>query len=160
MDLTPRKRSKIITLVEYAGKTQREIATLCRVSQSVVSKLVKLYKASDSLSPKRKNKCGRKRKTTASDDRYILQQSRIDPKKTSDALERDLSTHRIDVSSSTVRRRLLEAGRPARKPYRKQLLTTAMKKRDLHGLTITRAGQKKTGQRLCSLTSRTLRFKD
>ena len=36
-----------------------------------------------------------------------------------------------DTGISTVRRRLLEAGRRARKPIKKQLLTTAMMKKRL-----------------------------
>src|SRR3989442_1431818 len=120
MDITPRKRSKILTLIEHSSKNQREIAQLCNVSQSTVCKIAKLYREYGSLSPRRKGICGRKRKTTEKDDRYLLRQSFKDPKKTSDQLQRDLATHGVHVCSSTVRRRLLCAGRPARKLYQKQ----------------------------------------
>uniref|UniRef100_A0A3Q3J165 Transposase Tc1-like domain-containing protein n=1 Tax=Monopterus albus TaxID=43700 RepID=A0A3Q3J165_MONAL len=44
-----------------------------------------------------------------------------------DALKVDLKEKGIEVSSSTVRRRLLEVGRKAYRPVKKQLLTKAMK---------------------------------
>ena len=50
-------------------------------------------------------------------------------KKASHELRQALSEHGISVSSSTVRRRLLDAGRPAYRPVKKQLLTKAMMKK-------------------------------
>ena len=52
-------------------------------------------------------------------------------KKTSKDLQRDLAIVGMNVASSTVRRMLFEAGRTARRPLRKQLLTKAMKKKRL-----------------------------
>jgi len=131
MDISPKKRSKILTLIQHSDKSQCEIARLCNVSQSAVSKLRKQFTITGTLSPRRKGACGRKRKTTDRDDRFLIQQSKRDPKKTSDRLQRDLAAHGVNVCSSTVRRRLLAAGRPARKPQKKQLLTAVMKKKRL-----------------------------
>uniref|UniRef100_A0A3Q3R911 Transposase Tc1-like domain-containing protein n=1 Tax=Monopterus albus TaxID=43700 RepID=A0A3Q3R911_MONAL len=80
-----------------------------------------------SVSPKRKGKCGQKRKTTPRDDAYLIRESAQDPRKTSDVLKVDLKEKGIEVSSSTVCRRLLEVGRKAYRPVKKQLLTKAMK---------------------------------
>lgn len=131
MDTTPRKRSKILTLLEHSGKSQREIAKLCKVNQSTVSRLRRLYTETGSLSPTRRGRCGRRRKTTVRDDRFLMKQSVINPKKTSDQLQQDMAKIGTIVCSSTVRRRLLAAGRPARKPSKRQLLTEAMKKKRL-----------------------------
>lgn len=129
MDVTPRKRSKIVTLSEIEGKSLRNIASQCDVSVASVSRIVKAYREKGSFSPQRKGKCGRKRKTTQRDDKMLLRISVKNPKLTSSDIQKELSTFNVDISSSTVRRRLINAGRRARKPIRKQLLTNAMKKK-------------------------------
>lgn len=129
MDLTPKKRSKIITLHEYSHMTQRDIASVCQVSVGVVNKLIRQRIETGSISPKRKGRCGRKRKTSARDDKLLLRISKLDPRKTSIVLKKELEVAGVHIHSCTVRRRLLENGRRARKPIKKQLLTTIMKKK-------------------------------
>jgi len=70
MDITPRKRTKMVTLHEHTPKTYREIAALVCVSLVAVSRVIKLKQDIGSVSPKRKRseKCGRKKKTTPRDD--------------------------------------------------------------------------------------------
>ena len=82
----------------------------------------------DVTTTKRRDQCERKRKTTTCDNKMILQNTFKDLRKTSEDLQRDLATARVNVNSSTVRKRLLEAGRKARSLCKKQLLTVAMKK--------------------------------
>ena len=59
------------------------------------------------------------------------QKQRQKSKKTSVDLKRDLSAAGVNVDSSTIRRRLIERGRLARRPKKKQLLTPIMKKKRL-----------------------------
>lgn len=129
MDVMPKKHTKIVTLSEYTTKTYREIACIVGVSHQTVSRVLRLKKDTGSISPKRKGNCSRKRKTTSRDDVTLLRESRKYPRKTSDALNMDLKSKGITISSSTVRRRLLEAGRRARRPIKKQLLTKVMKEK-------------------------------
>ena len=88
---------------------------------------MKMKKETGSVTPKRKGKCGRKRKTTPRDDAYLIRESVKDPRKTSDAIKTTLGEKGIEISSSAVRRRLLEVGRKAYRPVKKQLLTKTMK---------------------------------
>ena len=127
MDVTPRKRASILTLHEHTGKTYRDIAVAVGVSLATVSRVIKMKKETGSVIPKRKGRCGRKRKTTPRDDTCLVRESVKDPRMTSDTLANDLREKGIEVSSSTVRRRLLEVGRKAYRPLKKQLLTKAMK---------------------------------
>ena len=83
----------------------------------------------DVTTTKRRGQCERKRKMTTRDDKRILQNTFKDLRKTSKDLQRDLATAEVNMDSSTVRKRLLEAGRKARSPCKKQLLTVAMKKK-------------------------------
>lgn len=131
MDITPRKREKIITLSEHTSMSQRDIARTCGVSQGAVSKIVKLKKETGSVNVKRLGNCGRKRKTTPRDDSFLLRKSKLDPRKTSQDLQQDLAASGIVIHDSTVRRRLLENGRRAIRPQKKQLLTDRMKKQRL-----------------------------
>lgn len=131
MDITPRKREKIVTLSEHTTMSQREIARTCGVSQGVVSKIVKRKRETGSVDVKRLGKCGRKRKTTPADDRFLLRKSKLDPRKSSQDLQQDLAASGIVIHDSTVRKRLLESGRRAIRPQKKQLLTERMKKQRL-----------------------------
>ena len=94
------------------------------VSLGAVNKILKESKETGNVEIRRKEKCGRK-KTTKSDDAKLLRDSRGNARKTSEELKRDQD----EISSSTIRQRLLAQGRKARRPKRKQLITTGMKKK-------------------------------
>ena len=147
MDTTPRKRVKILTLHEHTAKKQREIASIEDVNQPTVSRILKQARTTGTLGPKRKEKCGKKRKTSTRDDIRLLRKSKKDPRKTSPMLRKDLLSSGVNVISSTVRRRLIECGRMARRPVKKQLLTTAMKKKDLTGQKNIETGLQRTGEK-------------
>jgi DNA-directed RNA polymerase specialized sigma24 family protein len=51
MDLTPGKRSKIITLYEHTSLTHREIAEQSQVSLGAVNKIIKIKDETGSISP-------------------------------------------------------------------------------------------------------------
>ena len=131
MDVTPRKRASIVSLRKHAKMSIRDIAAKLNMAKSTVGVIVK--KAEDTGNPGalRKGRCGRKRKTTFYDDKVIIRNSVKDPKKNSKDLQRDMASAGVNISSSTIRRRLLAVGRTARKPVRKQLLTAAMKTKRL-----------------------------
>ena len=101
-------------------------------------------KKTGNVEVQRKERCGRKRKTTKRDDLILLRNSKINPQKNSEQLKRDLDKSGVHVSSSTVGR-LLEKGRKARKPKKKQLLTAAMKKKRFNWAKNTKTGLKMIG---------------
>jgi len=53
-------------------------------------------------------KCGRKKKTTSRDNRYICRQSKKDPFEMSDALNTDWKKKDIQISSFAIHRRLTQ----------------------------------------------------
>jgi transposase len=125
------KRVMIITMSQHTTKTKREIASEVGVSLATVNRIIKRHEESGDISVKRKGKCGAKRKTSKRDDQRLLRSSRNDCRKTAVDLARELAETGVNVTPMTVRRRLIEAGRPARKPVKKQLLTVAMKAKRL-----------------------------
>ncbi|XP_069951387.1 transposable element Tc1 transposase [Cherax quadricarinatus] len=130
MDVTPVKRASIVTL-RNANLSVRQIAKNLNLAKSTVGRILKRADDTGDCGTLRQGRCGRKRKTTPHDDKVIIRCSVNDPKKTSKDLQRDLASAGIIVDSSTIRRRLLEAGRIARKPGKKKLLTFAMKEKRL-----------------------------
>ena len=60
------------------------------LSQSSVARIIRQFKETGLLSPKRKGKCVRIRKATAKDDAYLLRNTKRDPRKTSNVLQKDL----------------------------------------------------------------------
>ncbi|GFW21181.1 hypothetical protein TNCV_1948061 [Trichonephila clavipes] len=64
-------------------------------------------------------------------NKFLVPNSTMHPFKTSIDLQRELLATGVNVDSSTVRRRLIDARRFERKPIKKQLITPAMKKKRL-----------------------------
>ena len=128
MSLSEATRARIVTLDSHSSLKQKAIAQLCGVSQASVSKILKRFRLTASFETIRLGRCGRKRKTSERADRLLLIKSKKNPRLTSEGLRRVLLEHGIQVSSKTVRRRLEEFNRPARRPVKRQMLTSRMKK--------------------------------
>ena len=126
-DTTPRKRASILSLWNLAGSSQR--ARPLDVNQSTVYRLIKQIAKTGSATPRRKGKCGRKRKTSPRDDIFVMSQSKLDPRKTSFDLQRDLALTGSENSASALRKRRIMGWRKAIRPDKKQLLTDNMKKK-------------------------------
>lgn len=128
MSISENIRSRIATLCEHSNLKQKDIASLCGVSQASVCRISKRFRLTGSLDNTRLGHCGRKRKTTKRADRILLVKSKKNPRLTSEDLRRELLLHGVQISSRTVRRRLLEFKRPARRPVKRQMLTRRMKR--------------------------------
>ena len=116
-------------LRDHTSKSQRKIAKSVGVSLESLSSILKQKRETGNVEVQRKGRYGRKRKTTKRDDSTFLRNSKINPQKTGEELKRDLDESEVHVSSSAIRRRLLEKERKARKPKKRQLFTAAMKKK-------------------------------
>ena len=107
------------------------MALKCGVAQSVVSSIKKKMQHGPTGTPQRKRRCGRKRLSSQQDDRALVRLSKANRKMTSRRLMLEMSTAGVQMSSRTVRRRLIEAGLRAYRPRKKPKLTAAMMKRRL-----------------------------
>jgi transposase len=130
-DLSPRKRGQIKVLLDVTNLTCRQIAQKCGVSKNSVSRIKIQMEHGSSGSPKRKGKCGRKRLTTVQDERSLVRLSKSNRKFTSRRLMIEMNAAGVQLSSRTVRRRLIEAGLRAYRPRKKPRLTETMKKKRL-----------------------------
>lgn len=122
---SPKKRSKALTLHEE-GYSLRDIAAKLggKATFSGVRKLVLKYNNTGKLDDKKR--CGRKRKTSDRDDRLLKRLSLSNRRLSSAKLCHAWGKR---VSSSLVRRRLVQCGLKARRPRRKPLLTLCMRKK-------------------------------
>ena len=126
--LTPTKRARITTFHEL-GLTERAISSRLKVSKTAVHNAIKLYQETNQFHDRPGP--GRKRKTTTSDDRWIVRMVKKSPFKTSSQVQKLLGDSGVIVSSSTVRKRLISDGLCAYTPARKPRLTSAMKAKRL-----------------------------
>lgn len=90
MDVTPRKRSKIVTLHQYGNMSQRKIADECKVGLATVNRIVKQFNETGSYSANRIGNCGRKRKTTPQTDRQLIRNSKQNPRLSAVDLAREI----------------------------------------------------------------------
>ncbi|GFT04797.1 transposable element Tcb2 transposase [Trichonephila clavipes] len=111
-----------------AGQSITETATCLNISRQTVSKLWKQFQ-NDGTVVRRPGQ-GRKRMTTASEDRYLALTARRNRKATARQLSSELAAATGAVASrQTIYRRLNEKGLYARKP-RVCVLLSSQKKRD------------------------------
>lgn len=131
-DISPKKYAKLEILLKTTTKSQRDIAKLAGVSASVVNRVKKRLNFSGlPCEPsKRIGCCGRKRVTTPRTDRTLINISKSNRKLTTKSIQVRLgSEYGINISTRTVRRRLVEAGLNARRPRKKPKLTPVMIKK-------------------------------
>ena len=89
----------------------RDIAMAVGVGKSSVSTILRTFQDFGSSSPRRKGKCERKRKTNPRTEETLRRNSKINSRKTSTDLRRYLLNYVVKVSTSTIRKKLLEVGR-------------------------------------------------
>ena len=106
-------RERVVAL-RQEGYKQTDIAEVLGISQSAVSKILKRQREAGNVRPRKSP--GRPRLTTIRDDRQLLNFSRRNRKLPTSRLRRLWRRyHGINVSRSTVNRRLLQHGYRARR---------------------------------------------
>lgn len=128
-ELSEGKRAQIIVL-HSVGLSQVQIAKKIKCSRCAVQTTIKRY--NDTKQFKSRSGRGRKRKTTAREDRYLKQNALKDRRQTAKELTAALrSDHEISISAKTVSRRLNEFGIKARKARQKSWLSETNRKKRL-----------------------------
>ena len=119
-------KGKVLALSEE-GYTQREIAARAGCTQSSVSEILKKKRLTGSV--KDAKIPGRKRKTSTREDRVVVRKSKSNRFKMAPQIKAEMQIeHGVNISVSTTRRRLREAGLKDCKPRKKPRLTARHKK--------------------------------
>jgi len=125
-DLNNCQIASITALLKTGLLTYREIATQCNVSLGSVCSINKKFKNNQKLHNRLQN-CGRKRKTSAQDDRTLVRLIKKNPLLTAMQAKNSLKGAGIELSKSTICRRLNSLGCRSMKCRKVQKLTKAMK---------------------------------
>lgn len=114
-------KERIVNLYR-SGEKQVNIARSFNINKSIVSRIIRQYRVFDDVSVKKKS--GRPRKTTPYQDKRILRYAKNEPFLGSSRIKRRISEELgVEVSSRTVRGRLLEGNLLGRRPAKKPLLS-------------------------------------
>lgn len=108
---TKEKRELILKL-RGEGKTYKEIQDILGCTAPMIANAIKFH-------PKPETR-GRKRKTSAGDDRRIVRYSKMDPSASAKLIQKELQ---LPICALTIRRRLIDKNLFARSPRKVPLLT-------------------------------------
>jgi len=75
MDISQAKRERIIVLAEHTSMTYWQIAENAEVVLGSISRIIKKKQQMGAMDIKRKEICGRKRKTISRDDKFLVKKS-------------------------------------------------------------------------------------
>ena len=115
-------KQKIVDLFKM-GKKKSVIAKSLNITKSAVTKIIQKYDSRGDV--RNAPKSGRPRKTTPRIDKTILRLSKLDPRKSSGQIKNEISKQfGIEVTSRTVRNRLIQGGLYGRVAVKKPLLST------------------------------------
>jgi DNA-directed RNA polymerase I, II, and III subunit RPABC1 len=131
-DLSPRKVALIKVLLDQKRKSQREIAKRPQISPKSEDRVSQAVKNGHGYSPARVRKCRRKTKLSPRTQHKLVQMARKNRRANSQDLQKYLEKYRVEVCASTVLRKLISAGLPARRPRKKAKITPAMAKNRLN----------------------------
>ena len=119
-------RQKIVDLFKM-GRKKSFIAKFLNISKSAVTKIIRKYDSRNDL--RNAPNLGTRRKTSPRMDKTTLRISNINPRKTSTQIRNEiLEQFGVNVTSRTIRKRLLDAGLFGRVDVKKPLLSKKNRK--------------------------------
>ena len=111
MDVTPSKRSQVVSLRQHSGLSIRLIVNQLGIAKSTLVRIVKAADEDGDISIHYRGRYGRKKETTSHNDKMIIRNQDIkSPWKTSKELQNDLATSVVFIDPSIICRRLLASG--------------------------------------------------
>lgn len=117
------RRAQIIILADHTSKTQREIAEAVGTNQSTVQRVLKQYRETGDFTTSYENCGGHNKIFEDRDLRHIRQLCVKSPKARAQDIKTELGAKGEDVSLSTMKRALIEAGCKTRSPAKRPFLT-------------------------------------
>jgi len=127
-DMSPRKRGKVEAMLAIKTLSQRDIAQSLGISQKAVHTVKKRLDMYATSSPRRSS-CGRNMIMTPRARRILVSECKKNRKMTSKQLQGVMESHDVTVSTSCIRRHLIQAGLVARRPRKKPLLNDAQRRK-------------------------------
>ena len=149
MDISQEIRSLVIEKFKE-GVKQKDICMHLKLKKSAVSKLIKRYKTTGSVSSRRKGRCGRKSSLSDRDMRKIYSKSTSDPWLTAREVQTSVGGNSANLTVRTIRNYLRRMGRFTLPIVRLSIANSVVL--DVDGVKIIKLGQKINGGMLYFLT--------
>lgn len=127
-DLSEAKIAEVETLLRHSSRSQRDIASLCRVSQASVQRISKKIHSAQPTEPQRKGRSGRKKAVTKRGQRFLRNLVLENRSITYKQMQEKFQQSGPSVCERTIRRNLHEMGFRSRRPVKKPKLTEKMMK--------------------------------
>lgn len=128
-DVSETVKARILAYLE-CGKTQKQAAEMCGISQQTVSRVAKNFDH-DNLRSRRFGNKNKKKILTPRVERHLTKCVKANCSVTSRELQAGLRNFGVNLSESSVRRSLIKLGYNGRRPRAKPKLTDAMKAKRL-----------------------------
>lgn len=129
-DISDAIKDQIKLLIELEFNNT-QIGKKIGVSRSVVSRVKSKLLKNKSIYNQRIGNIKGKKATNERDDRLLIREAKKNRRATSRQLQQVLQSHGVTVNARTIRRRLFNAGLPARRPRKKQKITPKMAQKRL-----------------------------
>lgn len=126
--LTDEQKIRVLILRER-GLSYEKIAKDIGSTNATVCRLIQKYEKTKTIA--RKPGSGRPRKTTEATDRLILRQVKADPRLTVREIKENLNNVGIDLSETTIRKRIWESGLSGRRSRKVPLISPANRQKRL-----------------------------
>lgn len=128
-DISETVKARILAYIE-CGKTQKQVAEICGISQQTVSRVAKNFDHKNLRSRRFGNK-NKKKILTPRVERHLARCVKANRSITSRDLQAGLRSIGVSLSTSSVRRSLIKLGYNGRRPRAKPKLTDTMKEKRL-----------------------------
>lgn len=120
-------RSRIVALANHSSKTHREIATIFKICHTTVTRIINLERNTGSVVARKRS--GRPKATSQRTDSLIRREVIKDPFISAANIKRNLVPLCNNVTLRTIQTRLANKfNMPARRPAKKPMITTKMRK--------------------------------
>lgn len=131
MTISREVKAQIITLHRHTSKNQREIATELNISQTTVSKVIKIWSETGSIEDHSEDQRGPKYKLDAREVRKLRVEAKKDPRRSAREIQAAAGPVAQTLSVRTIQRYLHRDGLKSYRPQKVAYLTDIQKKRRL-----------------------------
>lgn len=111
--------------------SQRDIARRAQISKTLVANISRKLQLGVTLSPQHRGNCGRKPVLTPHGMHILSKVAKHDRTATNEVIKRKMVEAGVQISTRTVRRRLIDLEFNSRRPVQKLKLTESMMKKRL-----------------------------
>lgn len=128
-DLSLQKKTEILTLLKNSDYSFSQIAEISGVGRRSVARIAQREKENIAIGANNRSKCGSKKKTSARLERSIIRTVKKNRSASLREIKEKLEDQGLQISSRTLRRRIVDHGFRCRRPTKKPILDNRKQKK-------------------------------